>query len=359
MEVPVKAQNFSAGFALALILLGCNAWADEPNAKRYSRGAIVPDAAQLQARISAQAITARRSAMALRALRGQLPSPATPNACSADASRFDWRTMNTITVIENQGACGDCWAFATAGAFEASLYWQSNQTTSLTKEPPDLDASEQQILDCTTPAQPVTNSCQGGWHDEALDYLKKSGGFQRDRYSQGNYTAAKAQQCLVQGTPSYFISNWDYVGNGVIPSDSAIKAALCEHGPIVTAVDSTGWDDYKGGVHVGKTSKNLTWSNIQKTDIDHEVVIIGWDDAQGVWIVKNSWGSQWGDLGFMLLKQGTANVGFNAAWVEATPIPTNPTPELKGILNNVQQKLKAVQDMKKTLIQQELKVLKD
>lgn len=354
----MKIKLFSLGFVLALILIGFNSRADEPNVKRYARGAIVPDAAQLQARISAQAITARRSEVALGALRGQFPPRATPNACSADAPQFDWRTTSTVTVIEDQGACGDCWAFATAGAFEASLYWQSNQTTSLTKEPPDHDASEQQILDCTTPAQPATNSCQGGWHDDALDYLKRSGLFQRSKYSQGSYTAAKAQQCRVQGSPSYFISNWDYVGNGVVPTDAAIKAALCAHGPVVTAVDSTGWDDYKGGVYVGKASKNLTWNNIQQSDIDHEVVIVGWDNSQAAWIIKNSWGSNWGDKGFMLLKQGTANVGFNAAWVEATPIPANPTPELKGLLNDVRQKLKAVQDMKQALIQQELNVLK-
>jgi cathepsin L len=355
----VKVQHFGLVFTFGVALLACNSWADQPNERHYSRGALVPDAAQLQARISAQAITARRSELALRALRGQLPLRATPNACSAGASQFDWRTTNTITVIEDQGACGDCWAFATAGAFEASLYWQSNQTSSLTKEPPDHDASEQQILDCTTPAQPARNSCQGGWHDDALDYLKKSGVFQRSKYSQGNYTAAKAQQCRVQGSPTYFISNWDYVGNGVIPPDEAIKAALCAHGPVVTAVDSTGWDDYKGGVYVGQVSKNLTWNNIQRSDIDHEVVIVGWDNSQEAWIIKNSWGSNWGDKGFMLLKQGTANVGFNAAWVEATPIPANSTPELKDLLNGVQQKLKAVQDMKETLIQQELKVLKN
>jgi C1A family cysteine protease len=73
--------------------------------------------------------------------------------------------------------------------------------------------------------------------------------------------------------------------------------------------------DFPNGVFNGQPSDN------KNRQIDHVVVIVGWDDSQGpgVWIIKNSWGPYWGDGGYMKLPYGCNNIGFGASWVTAYP----------------------------------------
>src|SRR5262249_55871710 len=151
-------------------------------------------------------------------------------------------------------------------------------------------------------------SCDGGWHDKVLDMFVDPSDSERKVYP---YTAAKSA-CDNSRPLKYQADVWGYVKGANIPSDDELKKALCEHGPLVVAVSADGWEayrktddngnpnpawtNYKNGVFTGKPSKSgLTMKNLKTGDIDHDVLIVGWDDDIKAWIIKNSWGSKWGD----------------------------------------------------------------
>ena len=368
---------------LTLPVILCAAQGATPS--HFSRGAIVPPPAELHAYVRAQIITEKRTALALgAAVRNGIiaPTPSPPPACDATAARFDWRSQHVITAIEDQGAsCGSCWAFASVAAYETA-YLLANGGAPAAGVSSDPDLSEQQVLDCTLPGA-GKDSCSGGWHGDAFTYLKANGGYSLKDYGSGIYTAQKAARCNVPNKAAPFlVENWSYVGEDALPSDQDIKAALCSHGPVVSGVKSDHWEDYApqifdsatqkqipnphwnddpNHVFAGATSKAITWDNFQTSDIDHEVLIIGWDDTLdgGVWIIKNSWGTTWGVDGHMLLKRGTANIGFNPAWVQAQrALPAAPQAGGALALHQLQDKLRSIETMKKQLIKDELRLLK-
>jgi hypothetical protein len=102
----------------------------------------------------------------------------------------------------------------------------------------------------------------------------------------------------------------------VMPEPAQLKAALLAHGPMAVAVIATPkFDDYKGGVFVEPNPENP--KNVKH---NHEVLLVGWDDtrgAHGAWKIKNTWGSKWGEQGFMWIEYGSNNIGINAVWVQA------------------------------------------
>jgi cathepsin L len=310
------------------------------------RGAIIPS--NLDQLVSAQNQVSAFTSMLLRATPRK---PIAPANC-ATLPAFNWSDSGKISPVQDQKTCGSCWAFAAIGAYEAS-YLIENELIS--KDPNLATASEQEALDCASSAY----SCQGGWHDKVFDYLVSPGETTRSKY--GPYTAIKASACRNVPQRQYLATRWGYVEGANIPSDATLKTALCEHGPIVAAVNATGWDDivagrnyfaystanpnwqqmFPGGVFTAAPSKpNLTMQNISLGDIDHDVLIVGWDDAAKAWIIKNSWGTDWGDQGYIKLAYGTANIGFNAAWVEATGTATPLGPSLSNALRLINSQIK-------------------
>jgi len=108
-----------------------------------------------------------------------------------------------------------------------------------------------------------------------------------------------------------------------LPSVDALKQAIVQHGPVASGVEAgTAWDGYTGGILNGPPCSG------NPADINHEVVIVGWDDAYnynggsgpvGVWIIKNSWWTTWGEQGYGRVPYGTNNIGFAASNVIAIP----------------------------------------
>lgn len=80
---------------------------------------------------------------------------------------------------------------------------------------------------------------------------------------------------------------------------------------------------------------------LRKEDIDHEVVIVGWDDSIGAWIIKNSWGPDWGENGYMKLAFDNNNVGFNAAWITARSASVTPSSSFLNKLESINRGFKA------------------
>ena len=98
------------------------------------------------------------------------------------------------------------------------------------------------------------------------------------------------------------------VGNGYgIPSVYAIKAAIYKWGSVSACVYADNYfQAYTGGVFTATDNYS---------PCDHAILLVGWDDAKGAWLLKNSWGPSWGVDGFMWIKYGTCNVGLGACWV--------------------------------------------
>ncbi len=215
-----------------------------------------------------------------------------------DRSAFDWRQSGKITGIRHQDGCGSCWDFAALGAFESSWAIRNNQL---------VDGSEQHVLDCA-----AAGTCQGGWYMPVFEFLIKQGVAKESDYP---YTASDGT-CKTNVTKPYRAAVWGYVDSTkVTPSVDAIKRAICDHGGIAVTVRVTPlFRAYRSGV----------FNEHDPGAINHAVDLIGWDDSKQAWIMRNSWGPNWGDTagfgterGYMWIKYDSNRIGSTAAWVDA------------------------------------------
>ena len=213
---------------------------------------------------------------------------------------FDWRDSGILTPVRDQGNCGSCWAFGTVGPFEANLKWKSSLVT---------DLSEEFLLSCNTDGY----SCNGGWwaheyhyNQTAINQTQPGAVLETDF----PYVAA-SQSCNKLFSHPYRLVNWGYVGNdSSIPTAEAIKNALYSYGPVAVAVCSgPKMQGYRGGVF------SLDERNYCGGGVNHAVVLVGWNDAENTWIMRNSWGDSWGESGYMRITRGTSNIGYSANYV--------------------------------------------
>ncbi len=222
--------------------------------------------------------------------------PCNPKGDLPDA--FDWRDSYDLPQVRNQGSCGSCWAFSTVGPLECNIK---------IKEGIDVDLSEQWLVSCTN-----AGSCSGGWfahdyHRFAGDYCGDSGAVLEQYFP---YEADDVP-CNCPYPHDYFIDDWAFVGTEYgVPSVNSMKQAIMDYGPISIAVAvNDAFHDYEGGIFSGPQSSN----------INHAVVLVGWDDNQGsdgVWFLRNSWGSGWGEGGYMRIEYGVSYVGYAACYVD-------------------------------------------
>ncbi|MGB8509739.1 MAG: C1 family peptidase [Pyrinomonadaceae bacterium] len=221
--------------------------------------------------------------------------------CSASLKSWDWRKSGKVTPVKSQ-ICGTCWDFTSMGAYEGSYAIRNNQM---------IDASEQHILNCAS-----AGSCAGGWWMPVFDYMISNG---TDSEAAHAFTGNDSLSCPTGHSTPYRATAWGFVGSNYtqIPPVGAIKQSLCEHGPnaIAVMVDSP-FQHYTGGVF-DETDQHFDW-------INHGVTLIGWDDTKGAWLIKNSWGTGWGETGgfgsekgYMWISYGSNNIGIATAWVDA------------------------------------------
>jgi cathepsin L len=225
------------------------------------------------------------------------PPPPAMAICSATAGSFDWRQANAVTPVKSQGQCGSCWAFATNGTFESSWQIINGET---------INTSEQDTLDCDG-----WNGCGGGWW--AFDYLVDKGSATEAAYPY----KAKKQICGASANRPYRAEMWGYVDAGSSLGDVAkMKEALCRFGPLAVSVVATNaFRDYTGGVF----EHCCVSSPATACNTNHAVTLVGWDDNKQAWLIKNSWGTWWGEGGYMWIAYGCSKIGYKAAWVYAQP----------------------------------------
>ena len=234
---------------------------------------------------------------------------------------FDWRNVNGsdwTTPVKNQGQCGSCWAFSAVGTVEAIF--------NIAASNPDLDpdlSEENLVSDCF-----VGHSCCGGWHGSALNYIEESGivdeacfpyvdtwcqcwgsGSCQCTYSgQGVCSDATcSDRCSDWANRLWQITHYD----PVLADPDVIKSYLTYYGPLsaAMAIDSEGYWD--GDIY----------RCVNDDDVNHAVVIVGYDDEGGYWIVRNSWGPTWNGDGHFKVGYGECSIEEYVYYATARPEP--------------------------------------
>lgn len=199
--------------------------------------------------------------------------PSVPVSTEVDQFRLkDANWVSRLNPIKDQGSCGSCWAFAAHGAHEACYKIVKGATVSL---------SEQDLVDCSRSYG--NQGCNGGWYFYAWDYIKTKGGVAlASAYGYTGRDDACKNVARGNGITSY---------TKIAGSNAAFETAINAR-PIAVAVDATNWSSYSSGV----------FSNCA-TNINHAVVAVGYTSGSH-WLIRNSWGTRWGESGHMRLKQG-------------------------------------------------------
>ena len=219
--------------------------------------------------------------------------------CSVGATAWSWKEH--LAPPRSQGACGSCWAFATLAVFEAA----ENIANGIDK---DLDFSEQHLVDCARAGDGFDiGSCRGGYTVMVYDYLQRKGAPLERQVPYEERDGSCNERVKVKDK----IANWGFVHEeGQVPTVQQLKAAICNYGPVSSSVFVTSaFKAYTGGV----------FDEMANGQTNHAVTLVGWDDKRGAWLLRNSWGTWWGEDGYMWIKYGSNQVGRSAAWAVVEP----------------------------------------
>ncbi|CAL4065910.1 unnamed protein product, partial [Meganyctiphanes norvegica] len=241
-------------------------------------------------------------------------SPELKKRVSMLPKSFDWRNVEGVSYvsdIRDQRSCGSCYAFASMANLEA-------QIRIATKNERQDVFSPQDIVDCTYLAQ----GCNGGF-----DYLIAG----RYAMEQGvvaeecNLYNGADGECSTDNTCSRtYVSKYQHVGGyyGAC-NEEEMLVALVEGGPVsVSFMVYNDFHNYGGGIY-HHTEFKSDFNPFEVTN--HVVLIVGYgeDESTGekFWIVKNSWGSSWGEEGYFRIRRGTDEVAIESMAVQVTIIP--------------------------------------
>jgi len=211
---------------------------------------------------------------------------------------FNWCDYGACSPVKDQGSCGSCWAFGTVGDIESDV---------LIKDGVERDFSEQYLLSCNV----YGYSCNGGWwvHDHFKDAIP-DGEPDAGAVDEADvpYGAVK-EDCNPPHEHHEKIDSYAYVVDwSSVPSPAALKQAIYAYGPVSAAVTSSesAFSSYSGGIYQ-KDSAN---------DVNHAIVITGWNESGPIpyWYMKNSWGADWGEQGYMRIQYGVSDIGFGAMY---------------------------------------------
>ncbi|KAH8358234.1 hypothetical protein KR084_008809 [Drosophila pseudotakahashii] len=204
----------------------------------------------------------------------------------------DWREKGAVTGVKDQGHCGSCWAFSSTGSLEGQHFRKSGKLVSL---------SEQNLVDCSTKYD--NNGCDGGNMDNAFRYVKDNGGIDTEESYpyQAIDDSCNFNKDTIGATDTGFVD---------IPQgdEKKLAEAVATIGPVSVAIDASheSFQLYSEGVYDEPAC--------DAQNLDHGVLVVGFgtdESGEDYWLVKNSWGSSWGDEGFIkMLRNGNNQCGI-------------------------------------------------
>jgi len=220
-------------------------------------------------------------------------SPQTVQSSSPNAgmpTSWDWNSKGAVTGIKNQGDCGSCWSFSTTGSVEGCHFIAGASLVGL---------SEQNLMDCSIPEG--DEGCDGGLMTDAMDYIISNHGI--DTEASYPYLAEDGTSCMYKAANlGATMKKYVNVTQGS-ESDLQAKAFI---GPTSVAIDAalSSFQFYSSGVYFD--------SACSSTQLDHGVLVTGWgvdstSQYPNYWIVKNSWGTDWGMNGWIWMARDENN----------------------------------------------------
>ncbi len=224
---------------------------------------------------------------------------------SVAPSSFDYRTYGKVTSIKDQGGCGSCWAFTTAAAIESQYLLRHNQS---------LDLSEQNLVSCNTGAY----GCGGGDVVNTINYVAANG---ITTESCMPYTATNGVCTTTCNNQKYSIGGYRYFGT----DESTYALQMYNYGPpTMIFYVPPAFLSYKSGV------LDMPYAQCVQNYVGmHGMIIVGY--TADYWILKNSWGTNWGEQGYVRVKRGQNFCGITSQVVAPylntpapTPVPTPP-----------------------------------
>jgi len=192
---------------------------------------------------------------------------------------FDWTTKGVVTPVKNQAQCGSCWAFSATEEIE-SVWAIAGHTL------PEL--APQEFVDCVSDCY----GCGGGWPVDAYEYAMSNGQELETNYP---YTATTGTCSFNAADVAVKITNYQSITAVASTEETVMVPFVATTAPLSVLVDASTWAYYTGGV----------LSTCGDGPIDHAVQITGYTTTNGVkvWNVRNSWGTAWGEAGYIWVER--------------------------------------------------------
>ena len=202
---------------------------------------------------------------------------------------IDWRDQGVVSDVKDQGPCGSCWSFAATGALESAWALAGNGLQAL---------SEQQLMDCS--GSFYNYGCSGGMAYKAYSYLESSGGIMSEEAYP--YTARDGSSCHADAS-QFVASITSHVNVPSHGSATILRDAVADVGPVAVSIDASqrSFNLYSSGVYDEPYCSSSSHN--------HAVLVVGYGTESGkdYWLVKNSWGPEWGESGYIKMTRDSSN----------------------------------------------------